>query len=140
MSEGAEKLYKMCHLFLQVAKIYVEAKTKEASELVSRANQPGFYNSDSTNNGADATGFDANAMTQFDPYLSALGLVPNSVWPMAGPFPPLPTGMDGFGQGLDGFGGTLSVGGQNPIQDWFSRSRYIIGLMEEDINMPDLNL
>lgn len=135
MSEGADKLYKMCHLFLQVAKIYVEAKTKEASEIVARSSEPGFYDPANSVSGTGVGGFDANTMTQFDPYLSALGLVPNSAWPIGPAFPAMPQGVDNFAHGLDG-----NIAGHNSVQDWFSGSRYIMGLMEEDINMPDLNL
>jgi hypothetical protein len=125
----------MCHLFLQVAKIYVEAKTKEASEIVARSSQPGFYGPASSMSDTGSGGFNANTLTQFDPYLSALGLVPASAWPMASTFPAMPPGMDNFMQGMDG-----NVGNHNTVQDWFSGSRYIMGLMEDDINMPDLNL
>lgn len=100
--------------------------------MVLRAKQSGFYPPENTDG---AGGFDGSAMTQFDPYLSALGLGPNSAWPMAATFPPLPAGMEGFSQGIDG-----GSGSHNSVQDWFSGSRYIMGLMEEDINMPDLNL
>jgi hypothetical protein len=125
----------MCHLFLQVAKIYVEAKTKEASESAARSSQPGFYDSANPVGDTGSGGFDANTMTQFDPYLSALGLVPNSAWLMAPPFPAMSVGIDNYMQGIDG-----NVGSQNSVQDWFSGSRYIMGLIDEDINMPDMNL
>jgi hypothetical protein len=124
----------MCHLFLQVAKIYVEAKTKEASESAARS-QPEFYDSANPVGDTGSGGFDANTMTQFDPYLSALGLAPNSAWLMAPPFPAMSVGIDNYMQGMDG-----NVGGQNSVQDWFSGSRYIMGLIDEDINMPDMNL
>jgi hypothetical protein len=125
----------MCHLFLQVAKIYVEAKTKEASEIVARSSQPEFYDPTSSVSGTGSGSFDANTMTQFDPYLSALGLVPASAWPMASTFPAMPPGMDNFVQVTD-----ENVRNHNVVQDWFSGSRYIMGLIEDDINMPDLNL
>jgi hypothetical protein len=38
-----------------------------------------------------------------------------------------------------GWGTTAPSGNQNSLQDWFSGSRYIMGLMEEDILMPDQN-
>lgn len=91
-------------------------------------------------------------MTQFDPYLSALGLVPNSAWPMAGytDTPALPTAMTSFANmqpGTDARGEALNPGYapsgvlQNPIQDWFSGSRYLMNLMEagDDMQMPDIN-
>ncbi|KAF1954350.1 hypothetical protein CC80DRAFT_476084 [Byssothecium circinans] len=154
VSEGADRLYKMCHLFLLVAKLYVEAKTKESSQADSATaeSQP-QQNEGQTAGGLDV---DVNTMNQFDPYLSALGLMPNSAWPMGG-FPQMgagtggAVGQDAFpqAQGLDaglaaggvGVGMTLSgVNGQNNVQDWFSGSRYLMNLMEDDIQMPDFSL
>ncbi|KAK3201538.1 hypothetical protein GRF29_185g1266629 [Pseudopithomyces chartarum] len=78
ISEGADKLYKMCHLFLQVARLYVEAKTKESLSVAASPSQPNdgnIYTPDS--------GINLSTMTQFDPYLSALGLMPNATtWAM----------------------------------------------------------
>lgn len=145
LSEGADKLYKMCHLFLQVAKLYVEAKTKESSQQTqtqAHSSPGGFFEADS-----DGPGLDPSAMTQFDPYLSALGLMPNSAWPMAG-LPRLSTtvtGPEAFPQthSFDATGSAggagLQTGNQN-VQDWFSGSRYLLNLMEDDIQMPDFNL
>lgn len=101
----------------------------------------------------DGTQLDISTMTQFDPYLSALGLVPNSAWPMAGyaDASAMPTAMDSFAnvqntantQGADVFGTGFAPNGvpQNSIQDWFSGSRYLMNLMEagDDMQMPDLN-
>lgn len=122
ISEGADKLYRMCHLFLQVARLYVEAKTKEAlaTTTSSHANQENFYTQD--------TGINLSTMTKFDPYLSALGLMPNAAaWSMS-EFPAMGTGA------------SVSTGMETPAQDWFSGSRYLLNLMEDDIQMPDLNL
>lgn len=89
-------------------------------------------------------------MTEFDPYLSALGLVPNSAWPMAG-YTPVPTAMESFAnipslagtQGANAIGTGYAPNGapQNSIQDWFSGSRYLMNLMEagDNMQMPDLN-
>lgn len=122
----------MCNIFLHVAKLYIEAKTKEAAEQRQNSQGSGFYPAASSDQAAD----DMTAMNQFDPYLSALGLMPNSAWPMANSFPAMPPGMEAF-QGLDG-AASAGYGAQNTVQDWFSGSRYIMGLMEDDINMPDL--
>ncbi|KAF2676907.1 hypothetical protein K458DRAFT_424397 [Lentithecium fluviatile CBS 122367] len=159
VSEGADKLYKMCHLFLQVAKLYVEAKTKESAHQPStqpensRAGAGGFYEANDGGSGGEQ-GFDSSTMTQFDPYLSALGLMPNSAWPMAG-FPHVGgagAGSDGFstpghpfdgGLAANGMGtGALPVGLQsdNTVQNWFSGSRYLMNLMEDDIQMPDFSI
>jgi len=150
VSEGADKLYKMCHLFLQVAKLYVEAKAKDTAHQASSAQpqnpQQGFYQPP----GGSAAGQEfepsADTMTQFDPYLSALGLMPNSAWPMAN-FAQESPAMAGLG-GLpaqaqaQGFDGGLPGGLQsdNTVQNWFSGSRYLMNLIEDDIQMPDFNL
>ncbi|KAJ4287806.1 hypothetical protein N0V90_012510 [Kalmusia sp. IMI 367209] len=142
ISEGADKLYKMCHLFLQVAKLYVEAKTKESVTVTTSPSQPsqsGFYPS-----GAADSGINLNTMTQFDPYLSALGLMPNAAWPMTG-FSTIGTGAETFPPGsfdasMAPSGSGLQPGNPTNVQDWFSGSRYLLGLMEDDIQMPDFSL
>ncbi|ORY11063.1 fungal-specific transcription factor domain-domain-containing protein [Clohesyomyces aquaticus] len=145
ISEGADKLYKMCHVFLQVAKLYVQEKQKETAAQQASPGQTGFFGSPGAAGGAQG-GLDLSAMTQFDPYLSALGLVPNAAWPMT-----VFAGLEGSAEGVTAAAGDALAGvpafenvgvgaaGQNAVQDWFSGSRYIMGLMEEDINMPDLN-
>lgn len=101
----------------------------------------------------DGTQVDLNFMTQFDPYLSALGLVPNSAWPMAGysDAPAVPNAMESFANmpgatsaqvpDLFGTGYSSNAMPQNSVQDWFSGSRYLMNLMEagDDMQMPDLN-
>lgn len=134
----------MCRLFCQVAKFYLQAKTQDntAQSQAYMRNQPNYY-TDSN----DAQ-FDVNNMTDFDPYLSALGLMPNSAWPMANFSGPQTTeGLDATSTypqavpGLDMSGMGLPDGSQNSVQDWFSGSRYLINVMEnsEDFQMPDLN-
>ncbi|KAF2014110.1 hypothetical protein BU24DRAFT_481483 [Aaosphaeria arxii CBS 175.79] len=126
-SEGADKLYKMCHLFLLVAKHYIEAKTKEAEAHRSTADPVGFYGTQRAQN--DFSGINVN---QFDPYLSALGLAPNTTWPVT-------SYAAESSDHLNAFDGVAM--GQNTVQDWFSGSRYIMGLMEgDDISMPDITL
>ena len=143
ISEGADKLYKMCHLFLQVARLYVEAKAKEALTAAASSSQPNQdipYTQDG--------GINLDTMTQFDPYLSALGLMPNGTWPMAG----YPTLNRGAGIGVESFppgsfdastapsGSGMGPGTASNVQDWFSGSRYLLNLMEDDIQMPDFSL
>lgn len=122
----------MCQLFLSVAKLYVAAKSKEGADTAhshSTMNGQGFY---TTANGEQ---FDYTGANQIDPYLSALGLVPNTTFDMQG-YPSMQSGLDSFAPAMSG----PSVGdqNQNPVQHWFSGSRYIMGLMEDDLNMPDL--
>ncbi|KAH7071970.1 fungal-specific transcription factor domain-containing protein [Paraphoma chrysanthemicola] len=144
LSEGADRLYKMCRLFLQIAKLYLQAKTQTVAipSQTFSPTQPNYYTT------ADGNNLDVNSMTQFDPYLSALGLMPNSAWPMAGFNPQGAPGVDTFpqGQDLNGFPGIETAGSSMPpnnqnVQDWFSGSRYLMNLMEagDDSQMPDLN-
>jgi len=142
ISEGADKLYKMCNLFLRVAKLYLQAKKQDPSSQLHAytTSSPNYYTT------TDGTQFDLNAMSQFDPYLSALGLMPNSTWPTAS-FAGLSDGLNPYLQGqdaaanpgLDMPGMGQSGGGQNPVQDWFSGSRYLMNMMEagEDSQMSD---
>jgi hypothetical protein len=136
----------MCHLFLQVAKLYLQAKTQDNTSQSQTLAQPepNYYTT------ADGTQLDLNAMTQFDPYLSALGLMPNSAWPMTGYVStPSATKMNTYPQEqnlggpaeVDVSGMGLPNTGQNPMQDWFSGSRYLMNLMEagDDLQMPDFN-
>jgi hypothetical protein len=146
ISEGADKLYKMCHLFLRVARLYLQAKMQDntVQPQAYPSSQPNFYNA------ADGSQLDLNSMTQFDPYLSALGLMPNSAWPMAGfTSPQAPHGLDTYLQGhaMGGFAGPdvsgmgLPGGSQNSVQNWFSGSRYLMNVMEagDDSQMPDFD-
>lgn len=136
----------MCHLFLQVARLYVEAKTKESLSVAASPSQPNdgnIYTPDS--------GINLSTMTQFDPYLSALGLMPNATtWAMpefsgmgagtslgAG-VEPFPAGSFDASMGPSGSG--MGPGNGRNVQDWFSGSRYLLNLMEDDIQMPDFNL
>jgi hypothetical protein len=149
ISEGADKLYKMCHLFLRVTKLYVAAKRREAASRirsVPQNKQSGYYTT------LDGTQLDISTMSQFDPYLSALGLMPDTAWPAstastysAG----TPASTNPFGQAQpilgannpgSGFG--AAQGNHNPVQDWFSGSRYLLNMMEpgDDLQMPDLDL
>lgn len=108
------------------------------------ASQPNYYTA------ADGSQFDLNSMTEFDPYLSALGLMPNSAWPMASfATPQANDPMNSYTEG-DGLGGMptmdmsgmgLPGGGQNSVQDWFSGSRYLMNFMEtgDDSQMIDFN-
>lgn len=153
ISEGADKLYKMCHLFLRVARLYVLAKTQDAasrSQSVAQTNQPNFYNTTTTG----SSQLDLNAMAQFDPFLSALGLLPDSGWSMEdyNMSPPNVGGIQAFAQqptvennganpSQTGLGFGPPGGNQNAMQDWFSGSRYLMNLMEPgDDMMPDVDL
>lgn len=145
LSEGADKLYKMCRLFLQIARFYLQAKQQD-SATQSQSYAAGARNYYTT---TDGTQLDLNAMSSFNPYLSALGLMPNEAWPSES-FAGLSGGLNPYLQGQAGvvnpgadFPGMGSSGGsQNLTQDWFSGSRYLMNMMEagDDLVMPDLDL
>ena len=130
-------------MFLQVAKLYVEAKRNESAPATtslasSQRDQNGFYPQEPVIN--------LDTMTQFDPYLSALGLMPNAGFPMTG-FPAAHTNGDvdafppgSFDASMAPGGSGLGPGNPTNVQDWFSGSRYLLNLMEDDIQMPDFNL
>ncbi|KAF1912991.1 fungal-specific transcription factor domain-containing protein [Ampelomyces quisqualis] len=146
MTEGAHKLHKMCNLFLRVAMLYMQAKIQDTTiqPQTLLASQPNYYTA------ADGSQFDLHPMTEFDPYLSALGLMPHSSWPMASFTAPQATDpMIPYTQG-DGLGGIPTMdmsgmglvgNGQNSVQDWFSGSTYLMNLMEvgDDSQMVDFN-
>ena len=143
ISEGADKLYRMCHLFLRVARLYIIAKTQDTasrSQNFAQNNQSDYYTT------PDNTQLNLNAMSQFDPYLSALGLMnPDPGWPMDG-FSGTSPSMD-FADatntpGSMGVGFGQPRGNHNPMQDWFSGSRYLMNLMEpgDDLQMPDMDM
>jgi hypothetical protein len=147
LSEGANKLYKMCHLFLQVAKLYLQAKMQDSTT------QPQTFppSRPEYNPAIESGQFDINSITEFDPYLSALGLLPNSSWPVTNyATPPSFDGLDAFTQGqgssnepvMDISGMGLPGGGQNFVQDWFSGSRNLMNMLDagDDSQMPDINL
>ncbi|EUC47715.1 hypothetical protein COCMIDRAFT_89316 [Bipolaris oryzae ATCC 44560] len=149
-SEGAERLYKMCLLFLKVAKIYIQAKEKEIEKgLTYSFPLPGQGIFDAT---SPSTLPDFSTVSQFGPHLSALGLMSNTDWSMASYVPDLvsegqenyaSTEAMGCTQDFDGVGMSqqgLDVS-QNFVQDWFSGSRYLINFMDSDNDtwMSDMN-
>jgi len=118
----------MCQLFLLVAKLCVEAKTQESANSVrtNGAVASGlFYAED------NAESFDYCGLDQIDPYLSALGLVPNANVPLEG-LPPMQNETGYLPQGMP------CDTTQSSLQNWFCGSRYIMGLMEDDFSMPDI--
>ncbi|KAL1795657.1 hypothetical protein ACET3X_005881 [Alternaria dauci] len=148
ISEGADKLYKMCNLFLRVTKLYVAAKRQDAASRlrgIPQNEHSGYYTT------VDGTRLDLSTMSQFDPYLTALGLLPETVWP-ATTYSTAPTSanINPFGEaqaihnanegGGPGFG--TPQGNQNPMQEWFSGSRYLLNMMEpgDDLQMPDVHM
>lgn len=149
-SQGAEKLYKMCLLFLKVAKIYIQAKEKEIEKgLASSFPYSGQGILDAI---TPDTLLDFGTLSQFGPHLSALGLMSNTDWSMASYVPDsVPEGQEHYAstEAMSGAQDFDSVGmsqqglgvSQNSVQDWFSGSRYLINFMDSDndMQMPDMN-
>lgn len=147
VSEGADKLYKMCLLFLKVARFYIQAKRQEGKT----GNVPSFSGSGQNYTTTPST-LDFSTVAQFDPHLNALGLVSNPAWSTAEYASGLPSQGQGFYAPETGLDGALGYGGSgvsyaatgashNSIQDWFSGSRYLINFMDvgNDLQMPDFN-
>lgn len=105
-SDGADRLYRLCLVFHQVAKLYVEAKAQEArTQAQSQDN--------------------LTAGATLDPYLSKLGFVPNQAQYLA---PDWPSTADIAADWPD-------LGSSNGIiQDWFSSSSNIMSLLDQDID------
>jgi hypothetical protein len=107
-SEGADKLYRLCHVFHQVAKLYVEAKAQEArTQAQSQAS--------------------LTAEAAFDPYLSMLGFAPNQTQYLAPDWPATADIAVDWPEGID-------LGSNVNIQDWFSGNSNIMGLLDQDID------
>jgi hypothetical protein len=149
-SEGAEKLYKMCLLFLKVTGFYIQAKHQERQT----AQMPSFSGSeqDYTSAANAGTPIDLSTIAQFGPHLSALGFVSNPAWSTAEYASGLAAQGQGFyapdlwvdnALGYDGLGVGYNTGGasHNSIQDWFAGSRYLNKFMDMgvDLQMPDFS-
>lgn len=147
-SEGAEKLYKMCVLFLKVAGFYIQAKYQERQT----AHMPSFSGSEQRYNNTANTGtpIDLSAIAQFGPHLSALGFLSNPTWSTAeytsdpaalgqGFYAPDLGANDTLGD--DGLGSGYNAGDASQIQNWFSGSRYLRSFVDggNDMEMPDFN-
>ncbi|RDI77480.1 hypothetical protein Vi05172_g12470 [Venturia inaequalis] len=107
-SEGIEKLYRLCFVFHQVARLYVEAKAQEArTQAQSQAN--------------------LTAGAAFDPYLSMLGFAPNQAQYLA------PEWLQTTDIAAAWQKGTVLTANEN-IQDWFSGTSNIMSLLDQDID------
>ncbi|GAA88359.1 fungal specific transcription factor domain protein [Aspergillus luchuensis IFO 4308] len=119
LSEAISKLYQLCHVLSNVARLYIEAKeqvqVKEDQDL-------------------------ASVGQEFDVYLSALGLAPmsaddnDSAWASA----PVPAGSapgDARGAMEGQYSGPIPQTSQ--LGNWFSGNQHMMGLLEEDISLFD---
>ncbi|GKZ91649.1 hypothetical protein AnigIFM59636_004302 [Aspergillus niger] len=119
LSEAISKLYQLCQVLSNVARLYIEAKeqvqVKEDQDL-------------------------ASVGQEFDVYLSALGLAPMSAddsygaWASA----PVPAGSapgDARGTMEGQYSGPMPQ--TNQLGNWFSGNQHMMGLLEEDISLFD---
>ncbi|KAF1812100.1 hypothetical protein P152DRAFT_449879 [Eremomyces bilateralis CBS 781.70] len=114
-SEGIEKMYRLCYVFHQVAKLYVDSGRKAVEMDLSSLETPGNAAADINFSYGHGQG---NA---FDPYAFALAFVPNAPFAgdVSGDVPVVPT--DGDAMPIDSLG------------DWFNSHQHIMSLLENDI-------
>lgn len=113
-SEGIEKLYRLCFVFHQVARLYVEAKAQEArTQAQSQAN--------------------LTAGAAFDPYLSMLGFAPNQAQYLTPEWLQAPEIAAEWPKATD------RTANDN-IQDWFSGNSNIMSLLDQDIDYLNANM
>lgn len=108
VSEGADRLYRLCVVFYQVAKVYVDAQLKELEHTSANLPYPG---------------------TEFDSFFAALGFAPPQAPPSRG------DGTTNTGEER-GMGNTQQPGEfemEQTLDGWFTGSQYIMGLLESDM-------
>ncbi|EER26066.1 Fungal specific transcription factor, putative [Coccidioides posadasii C735 delta SOWgp] len=111
LSEGAERLYRLCMVFYQVAKVYVDAKRQEAENTNTTSEyQPIAYPGE-----------------QFDSYLNALGLGPSLA-------PSMLRGHADIGNndGVEVIPELFDVEMAQSLEDWYLGNRHMMGLLESD--------
>ena len=148
---GAERMYGLCFVFHRVAKLYVEAKAREAEfqnqNAQRRSQQQSLSDIHNMGNGLDmknlANGDSMNSSNfyhwqadEFNPYFNALGFMPGieytgeSTAPgMAVPSSIAPQNQIWTSDGID-YTQTATAG----LQDWFSGNQNIMGLLEQDLD------
>ncbi|PYH87834.1 fungal-specific transcription factor domain protein [Aspergillus ellipticus CBS 707.79] len=117
LSEAIAKLYQLCQILSNVARLYMEAKAqvqaKEDENL-------------------------ASVGQEFDVYLSALGLAPMATdddgqWTSV---PPPPGSVPGdIRGGMDGQ--EVNIPQTTQLGNWFSGNQHMMGLLEEDFSLFD---
>ena len=119
ISEGVDKLYRIISVFHKVAELYVEAKENESTEHLSTNNiglvPPG-----------EGSQYVLPASEDFDQYLAALGFAPQA----------FQTTSDNVDSATDGY---LDED-RSWLQDWYSGSQSLMGLLEfdlEQIGIPE---
>jgi hypothetical protein len=149
LSEGAENLYRMFLLFLKIAEFYIQAKEQEINE---DRTQSFTYQKQHRANEPVANYHYRSTTAQFDPHLSALGLVSDPATSMVEHSDSLMSqeqvhylpdhNSENFtsSHGADSSYRTMFEH-QGSVQDWFLGSRFLIDFMDLDSNlqMPDIS-
>jgi hypothetical protein len=107
MSEGIDKLYRLCDIFQKVAGLYVKAKVHEASGT-SNVQWEGLM--------AATAGPAQPSTSDMDGYLSAMGFAPSA--------------LDGSGFGSSAENTEFDA---NYLRDWFSGNNSLTELLEYDM-------
>ena len=92
VSEGIDRFYTLCSMFYQIAEAYISAKSQEA------------------------------VMSEFDDYLSTLGLMPQN---------------GGLDNGYSVTGQDVMMPGN--YQDWYSGNVSLYGLIEDEMGIGNFN-
>ena len=129
LSEAIDKLYRLCNVLFTIAELYVEAKAQNMN-----AQTPDEQL--------------ASMGQEFEGYLAALGLAPGLGTMPPGSAPAAGIGAEGvgtggYGEGVPGamFGegggleGQAMGGGGLQLGNWFSGNQYMMGLLEEDLEI-----
>lgn len=111
LSEAIDKLYRLCNVLSTIAGLYVEAKAQSAN---AHAVQDQAL---------------ASMGQEFEGYLAALGLAPGLPAEGGGFGGEVPGAVFGDGMENQGVGGSLQLG------NWFSGNQYMMGLLEEDLEI-----
>ncbi|PWY79718.1 fungal-specific transcription factor domain protein [Aspergillus heteromorphus CBS 117.55] len=120
LSESIAKLYQLCQILSNVARLYMEAKAQV------QAKEDGNL---------------ASVGQEFDVYLSALGLAPMATDDGDGQWTtPLPPGsVPGEIRAMDGqdTGPGAAIPQTTQLGNWFSGNQHMMGLLEEDFSLFD---
>lgn len=108
-SEAASNFYRLCHIFVQVATLYVEAKTR--AEAIANAAVTNATNEDA--------GMVDMPWGEFDEYLNALGVGPAT-----------------YQEGTD-LGLAPALDPSTSLENWFQGNQYMMGLLEQDLSYLD---
>lgn len=118
-SRASEKLYRLCQVLCDVAKLYVEAKRQQVQAAAAQEQ-------------AQAVVFPGLG-DEVDMYLSALGLVPADLGgePPAQVVAPVGGQLTNHPGPVEGAAFPTSSGSY--LGEWFSGNQHMMGLLEEDM-------